>query len=176
MGDKSPIRQVETSPVQTAAPAGDFYPVMSTLAEVLRRLMKERGMTMRQLSLAAGLNEGAVKNILSGKSKSPRGATINALAGALKVPASLLLAADAGRPENMEEINVLRWYRMSSRANQQSVYNILRTTSGEGEERDQAEGAHVVLHASEPPQAPLLRRPRKSRLHEDPTDFTGPKK
>lgn len=49
----------------------------------LDRIRKERGLSMRDLSLRAGLNETAVKAIMGGKSESPREHTIRALAAVL---------------------------------------------------------------------------------------------
>jgi len=55
----------------------------STLQLNLDRARRERGWSMRDLSLRAGLNEGAVKAIMQGRSESPRENTIRKLAGAL---------------------------------------------------------------------------------------------
>lgn len=51
-------------------------------------------MSMRELSLRAGLNETAVKAIMHGKSESPRGKTITAIASVLDIPISQLLTHD----------------------------------------------------------------------------------
>lgn len=54
--------------------------------------MEERGLSMRELSLKANLNETAVKAIMQGRSASPRGNTLSALAQALGVSLPELMA------------------------------------------------------------------------------------
>ncbi|MGB9154797.1 MAG: helix-turn-helix transcriptional regulator [Alphaproteobacteria bacterium] len=57
----------------------------------LRHLMDEQGFNQRSLSLSAGLNECAVRDLLQGRSRSPRYDTVQALANALNTtPASLM--------------------------------------------------------------------------------------
>lgn len=58
----------------------------------LRALMKERGISARALSRAAGLNESGVRDVLSGKSRDPGTATLAAIARALNVGLDELLA------------------------------------------------------------------------------------
>jgi phage repressor protein C with HTH and peptisase S24 domain len=71
---------------------GHLFPMVdSPLQARLRSLLKERGMSARELSLKAGLNETAVKAILRGSSESPRGKTISAIASVLDIPPSQLL-------------------------------------------------------------------------------------
>ncbi len=59
----------------------------------LRALMTEKGFNPRSLSLKAGLNATAVRDILEGRAKSPRYHTIMALAAALDVPPHSLMDA-----------------------------------------------------------------------------------
>ncbi|MFN7038177.1 MAG: helix-turn-helix domain-containing protein [Alphaproteobacteria bacterium] len=54
------------------------------LQENLKRLMQEKGYNMKSLSLAAGLNETAVRDILKSRVASPTYATLNRLAKILK--------------------------------------------------------------------------------------------
>lgn len=54
-----------------------------TLADVINQRLDELGLTPRAASLKAGLHEDAVRNILRGKSTSPRGRTLTGLARAL---------------------------------------------------------------------------------------------
>lgn len=65
--------------------------VESPLQTRLKSFLQERGMSMRELSLRAGLNETAVKAIVHGKSESPRGKTLTALASILDIPVNELL-------------------------------------------------------------------------------------
>jgi phage repressor protein C with HTH and peptisase S24 domain len=61
------------------------------LTRELKRLMAERGWSARELSARAGLGESAVKEILSGRSRSPRSDTVAKLARALDKPAAALM-------------------------------------------------------------------------------------
>lgn len=57
----------------------------------LRTLMKARDMNPRSLSLRAGLNPTAVRDMLEGRVKFPRYDTVQSLAGALEItPAQLM--------------------------------------------------------------------------------------
>ncbi len=60
---------------------------MTETTDLSRRLaafMKDRGFNQRSLAIAANLNETAVRDILIGRSRSPRYATLAALASVLK--------------------------------------------------------------------------------------------
>ena len=64
---------------------------------------------MRALSLAAGLNETAVKAILAGKSESPREQTVRALAVALRCHISDITGeAEDADPAERELVKVFR--------------------------------------------------------------------
>lgn len=68
--------------------------------ENLRFLMKHRQFNPRSLSLAAGLNATAVRDMLEGRAKSPRYDTVEALSRALNVtPAQLM----GGTPDQFNE-------------------------------------------------------------------------
>lgn len=56
---------------------------------VLRRLLKEREMTPRELDDLAGLGREGTRNILRGRSSAPRSATLQAIAHALNVPVGM---------------------------------------------------------------------------------------
>jgi phage repressor protein C with HTH and peptisase S24 domain len=72
------------------------------LAERLRSLIAERNTSDRALSVRAGLNPTAVRDIMQGRSISPRSDTLQKLAKALDVPLATLLGLDgiaqAGAP------------------------------------------------------------------------------
>ncbi len=57
----------------------------------LRGLMNDRGLNPRSLSLKAGLNATAVRDMLEGRTRFPRYDTVLALADALDVPPSQLM-------------------------------------------------------------------------------------
>jgi transcriptional regulator with XRE-family HTH domain len=81
---------------------------MSRLQQVIRDALERNKMSAREASLKAGLNESAVKNILNGKSISPRGDTLNRLAIVLGISPADLMAADAGNePSRLGEIEAL---------------------------------------------------------------------
>jgi transcriptional regulator with XRE-family HTH domain len=58
-------------------------PSLTRLQEQIDARRKQMGLSMRELSLKAGLNETAIKAIMGGRSVSPRGATLQAIARAL---------------------------------------------------------------------------------------------
>lgn len=61
-----------------------------TVAENIRALMQARGMDAASLARAAGLNPTGIYDILSGKSQSPKIATIAKIARALGVPVAIV--------------------------------------------------------------------------------------
>ncbi|MDR3519030.1 MAG: helix-turn-helix domain-containing protein [Azospirillaceae bacterium] len=65
-----------------------------TLAQRLERLMKAAGHSSRSLSLAAGLNATAVRDIVKGRSEHPLISTVQALAAALAVDPTFLAGGD----------------------------------------------------------------------------------
>ena len=60
----------------------------------LRRLMDEQGFNPRSLSLRAGLNATAVRDMIEGRSRFPRYDTVQALADALSTTPALLMCND----------------------------------------------------------------------------------
>jgi transcriptional regulator with XRE-family HTH domain len=61
----------------------------------LRTLMEERGFNPRSLSLRAGLNATAVRDMIEGRSRFPRYDTAQALAAALDTTPALLMSDSA---------------------------------------------------------------------------------
>ena len=59
----------------------------------LRRLMDEQGFNPRSLSLRAGLNATAVRDMIEGRSRFPRYDTVQALADALNTTPPLLMSS-----------------------------------------------------------------------------------
>jgi transcriptional regulator with XRE-family HTH domain len=66
----------------------------SPLIQILKKEMVERGLNQNALALAAGLQKDAVRNVLRGRSVSPRGKTIQALAAYLAIPVATLLGEE----------------------------------------------------------------------------------
>jgi len=69
----------------------------SPLARELERRMREAGLTQKALALNAGLNETAVRDILTGKSRHPRHDTVQKLAAVLGVGAADLIEPGRAR-------------------------------------------------------------------------------
>ena len=59
---------------------------MSKLAENLDRIIKEKGLSLRSVSLATGKSPQLVNDIIAGRSKSPSLDTVTTLAKVLEVP------------------------------------------------------------------------------------------
>ena len=60
----------------------------------LRRLMDEQGFNPRSLSLRAGLNATAVRDMIEGRSRFPRYDTVQALEDALNTTPALLMSSE----------------------------------------------------------------------------------
>ena len=71
-------------------------PAQTPLAAQLERLIAEKGTTAKRVAAAVGLSTDAVRNLLKGRATSPRATTLQALADALGVPGSALMAGFAG--------------------------------------------------------------------------------
>lgn len=88
-------RQDETShsPSRTGncIPHAMMADVADTLRVRLKQAMEDRGLSASQLSMRAGLNRRAVKDIEEGRAIAPKISTVFALAEALNVPPSYLL-------------------------------------------------------------------------------------
>ncbi|MGB4101634.1 MAG: helix-turn-helix transcriptional regulator [Alphaproteobacteria bacterium] len=76
--------------------------------QTLSRLIETRGMNPRQLSLMAGLNPTAVRDMLSGRARYPRYDTLQALARALDTtPAYLMGDQNAHQEPGTEQLDLL---------------------------------------------------------------------
>lgn len=69
----------------------------------LRHLMEMRGMNPRSLSLKAGLNATAVRDMLEGRTRFPRYDTVQALAKALGTTPAQLMGGESVTPGNGEK-------------------------------------------------------------------------
>ena len=70
----------------------ECYPTMTEdIPQRLARLLKERGLKMKPVSLAAGLGETAVTDIIRGKAKKPRMETLTRIAEAIEVDPQVLI-------------------------------------------------------------------------------------
>lgn len=76
----------------------------------MQRLMRAQNLTPRRLSLCAGLNATAVRDLLSGRAKNPRLDTMLALAKVLGVTLATLIgetATTASAPQVPEKLELL---------------------------------------------------------------------
>jgi transcriptional regulator with XRE-family HTH domain len=106
----------------------------SHLIQILRREMKRRGLNQNSLALAAGLHKDAVRNIFRGRSVSPRGKTIQALAAYLGIPVATLLGEETEempttqrlpgrRPGQAERAELLRlWDSLDPEARKMIIF------------------------------------------------------
>lgn len=84
------------------SPSPDQPVNLSYLQEQIETRRNELGLSMRALSMKAGLNETAVKAVMQGRSESPRGKTLQALARALGTTVRELIGETA-EPESAIE-------------------------------------------------------------------------
>lgn len=64
----------------------DYAARMSSISEKLKELTKKHGYNFKSLSLAAGLGETAVRDIVVGRVRSPQTETLEKIANHLKIP------------------------------------------------------------------------------------------
>jgi phage repressor protein C with HTH and peptisase S24 domain len=81
----------------TASQAG-ILPRMKTLADRIQYRLERLGMSARAASLKAGLGPDGVRNVLRGKSASPRGETLRRLAQVLETSVHFLVGLDEDEP------------------------------------------------------------------------------
>lgn len=74
--------------------------VLPTWVENLRQSMAEQGLNPRSLSLRAGLNATAVRDMIEGRSRFPRYDTVQALADVLKTTPARLMSDPNRGPES----------------------------------------------------------------------------
>ena len=104
------------------------------LQESLARFLAERGWSMRELSLRAGLNETAVKAIFAGKSVSPREQTMRALATALGCRlADLIGEAEIADPVKRE---LLEAYEVLDRQGRDMLLRLARSLRRDSDPQD----------------------------------------
>lgn len=70
------------------------YRTMTSIASRIQQRLDELGLSARKASLDSGLSDSFIRNILTGKSTSPRGDTLAKLASALQTTEAWLLRGD----------------------------------------------------------------------------------
>lgn len=91
------------------------------LIDKIQARLTELGLSYRAASLKGGLHEDAVRNIIRGKSRSPRGDTLQGLAKALDWPIEELLNVvdarrqDEAKEEPEEAPGAITWARLASK-------------------------------------------------------------
>lgn len=98
-----------------------------SLAERIADLAKEKGWSNTALSLRAGLGKGAVTDLVQNTGRTPRRATIRALARALGVDPAYLAGEVDVRPENPVIIEGHGWEVVAQDA---SISNLLTAIEG----------------------------------------------
>lgn len=88
MGHNSPMREPTT-----------------LIGKRLLSIIQDRGLSVRSVSLGAGLSESAAKHVIYGNSQSPRLDTINKIAAFLKVPSVDITGTDARQHSGVEPIH-----------------------------------------------------------------------
>src|SRR4051794_34130681 len=77
------------------------------LATVLRRAREERGLSIRQLAEASGVDEGVISRMESGETKSPQRDSLTRLSKALRVePTELYQASGLQKPQDLPSLPV----------------------------------------------------------------------
>ena len=83
---------------------------MNILSRNLEKLIAQKGLSNRHVSLAAGKNQQLVADIIKGRTKSPSIETLAALAKALKVPINQLTGEKVSEKPDLEILGVcLLW-------------------------------------------------------------------
>jgi len=91
-----PISQWETSPLLDMGPVWDNSHAMTeTFAQRLERIIRETpGLSMKGVSLSAGLGDTAVRDIIKGRSRNQKYTTIKAIADVLRMDISELMSQE----------------------------------------------------------------------------------
>lgn len=107
----------------------------STIADRVQSRLKKLDLSMRKASLDAGLSDAFIRNIMSGKSVSPRGINLTKLAGVLQTSETWLLSGDG--PEDIhenhseslstEDADFMELWRDASEADRQVILALLRS-------------------------------------------------
>lgn len=118
------------------------------LAEAIRREMTARGFNQKSLAEAAGLNVTAVRDILIGKSRSPRGDTISKIAAALGVGAGVLLGEVGIAPRDEVDLGTIQ--PLPGNATMSRDLPVIGTAAG-GDNGDFDMNGQVVDYVRRPP-------------------------
>ena len=89
---------------------------MTPLARRIKERMEKLGLNQRSAALKAGLKEDAIRNVLRGRSQSPRGKTLSAIAEALNWSIEELLGQGnlTNKPVPMTAVPVISWVEAGS--------------------------------------------------------------
>ena len=108
---------------------------MTNIAQRVQSRLKKLDLSMRKASLEAGLSDAFIRNIISGKSESPRGINLSKLAQTLQTTESWLLTGDgpedAEAPENkhysQEDKDFIALWKEASDEDRQVILALLRS-------------------------------------------------
>jgi DNA-binding CsgD family transcriptional regulator/lambda repressor-like predicted transcriptional regulator len=115
----------------------------------LLRLMSERGLKARGLSIQAGLNPTAVRDILKGRSRFPRYSTIVALANVLKVTPEILMRhnnENQDYPDRSQSVDRLKPQTIENYIHAlKDILDFLQTHLNKPGSRDEAESFDIAF-------------------------------
>ena len=150
---------------------------MDTLSHSLTKLMRDQGLTMRELSLKAGKGETFVRDIINGKSSSPTVASLTLLAKALGVTVPSLLGDKTATPSPDLEIMgaCMLWVLQNGESlaflsHEQIVEQLMRQYSRMLSDRinDKAEAVRITRY--------LFENMQDQKLLKKPTAKTSPRR
>lgn len=107
----------------------------STIADRVQSRLKKLDLSMRKASLDAGLSDAFIRNIISGKSLSPRGINLTKLAHTLRTSETWLLTGDGTedldghQSESMstEDADFMELWKGASEVDRQVILALLRS-------------------------------------------------
>jgi|SRR5690606_37758368 len=110
-------------------------PYMSdTIIDRIQLRLKKLNISMRKASLEAGLSDAFIRNIISGKSESPRGINLTKLARALETTEVWLLSGEGPEEANAaplsmspEDLEFIHLWKKASEEEKQVILALLRS-------------------------------------------------
>ncbi len=109
--------------------------MMTNIAQRVQSRLKKLDLSMRKASLDAGLSDGFIRNIISGKSESPRGINLSKLAQVLRTTESWLLSGEGpeetkspeSKAETQDDLDFIVLWREASDEERQVILALLRS-------------------------------------------------
>lgn len=107
----------------------------NSIADRVQSRLKKLNLSMRKASLDAGLSDAFIRNIISGKSESPRGINLTKLARSLRTTESWLITGEGIEDEesletahsSKEDREFINLWRNASEEDRQVILALLRS-------------------------------------------------